>query len=82
MTVNPEQIEILKIKLEEIGKLSLEHCKNGHPDFAKINQKAHESLKILQNRLSPDPHPDFPWGVCPKCRDYVCMCPENPPAYR
>ena len=75
MTVNPEQIEILKIKLEEIGKLSLEHCKNGHHDFARINQKAHESLKILRDRLTPNPHPNFPGGGCPKCRDDVCMGP-------
>ena len=42
MTVNPEQIKILKNKLEEIAKLSFGHCKSGHNDFAKINQKAHE----------------------------------------
>ena len=82
MEVNPDQIKILKIKLEEISELTFQHCKDGDPDFAKINQRAHESLKILRDRLFPNPHPTFPWGVCPKCKDYVCMCPENPPAFQ
>ena len=75
MEVNPDQIEILKTKLEEISKLTFLHCKDGDPDFAKINQRVHESLKILRDRLHPNPHPTFPWGICPKCKDYVCMCP-------